>query len=248
MFIALMVLPQPPAEDTMDFLRRRARRLLWPWLVWSAIFGLALVLWHRGWPGWPQNWALWFVGPSLHLWFLPFAFACAVLVHAVERPLPKSLLCSLLLVVSALISVVCFDALHLKAPFGQWAYGLAAAWLTLAYRQLPGEVGQGPRLAGIGALAVVGASYVGLAPAVTALVLGVSMAFLGTMVHRPHASWMTVLGPLSFLVYLSHLLFFVLAGHFLGFQNQPALAIATLVATLVGCLFLIRLRLERVLL
>ena len=77
------------AQPASAVLKKRAARLLIPWLFWVAIFG-GLMLVRRGLRGSPLLADLrWFdvlIGPRVHLWFLPFAFVTTVLIALAFRP------------------------------------------------------------------------------------------------------------------------------------------------------------------
>lgn len=70
------------------FARKRARSLLLPWAFWSLCYAAvkSYISAARG-AGALSWWepAMAFIGPSLHLWFLPFAFTASVAAAAVAR-------------------------------------------------------------------------------------------------------------------------------------------------------------------
>ncbi len=62
-----------------QFFVKRAVRILIPWLFWVFIFGLINIV--RGYPAFPKGdstSAAILIGPSVHLWYLPFALVVAV--------------------------------------------------------------------------------------------------------------------------------------------------------------------------
>jgi hypothetical protein len=68
--------------------RLRARRLLVPWACWFMLYGLINVrhgqplVWQT-----PGSWGLisdWLSGTAAHLWYVPFAFFCLMLLDAVH--------------------------------------------------------------------------------------------------------------------------------------------------------------------
>src|SRR5262249_45425125 len=76
---------RPTAADGGAWLRRRAVRLLVPWLFWSlAIAGVfALRATQRGEPAWGWTKATMLLyGPEIHLWFLPFLLVATAGVRA----------------------------------------------------------------------------------------------------------------------------------------------------------------------
>ena len=85
-FIMLLVVLAFPGAERLDFrtyARSRAVRLLLPWVVWSLIYG-SLKLAEVGLTNATiqSEFALWmlFAGPSLHLWFMPFAYATCLAI------------------------------------------------------------------------------------------------------------------------------------------------------------------------
>lgn len=70
-----------PDTRTIDVAGRRARRLLVPYLLWSAIYavfyGFTMRSQGHPWEAITRHWGLLF-GTAPHLWFLPFAFVAGV--------------------------------------------------------------------------------------------------------------------------------------------------------------------------
>ena len=88
MLMLIMAVPAASVSDLRPYAQRRAQRLLRPWLIWSGIYAaLKLVeVWLT-----PRTisdeFALHMIltGPAIHLWFLPFAFVCCLLIHPLVR-------------------------------------------------------------------------------------------------------------------------------------------------------------------
>lgn len=77
MTLILLALPAAQSKEFGPFAKDRARRLLIPWLIWSAIyaaFKLLEVVWHHKPLGSEFSATMLLTGTSLHLWFLPFAY------------------------------------------------------------------------------------------------------------------------------------------------------------------------------
>ncbi len=76
LFAVRAVVRAPEQKFSAD-LRRRTQRLLWPFFIWSAVYGAYYC--ERGyrldytWAGLTQWWGP-VAGTAVHLWFLPFAF------------------------------------------------------------------------------------------------------------------------------------------------------------------------------
>lgn len=100
LFLFFLGYPAGRAESLKTAIRVRTQRLLLPWLLWCAVY-YALEL-YRGsaWlPGEPLDPLRLLVGPVIHLWFLPFAFATGVALTALRPVWPVALPQSLLLLV-----------------------------------------------------------------------------------------------------------------------------------------------------
>jgi surface polysaccharide O-acyltransferase-like enzyme len=124
-FLVLLTLPSRagPAQ--------RARRLLVPFAIWSAIYALFLVFLAMKSGQDPFRWwrpEMIATGPSTHLWFLPFAFmvglAAPVLRGTAAGALP--LLAACLLAVAGET-----DA----PPWHQWGFGLIPAVTGFAFQR-----------------------------------------------------------------------------------------------------------------
>lgn len=110
----------------------RARRLLLPFLIWSAIYAL-----FRAWNaaehgqalfGWWKPWMV-LTGASIHLWFLPFAFLVALVAPALRA----SKVALLLPVLAAgLLSAIGETSVW---PWYQWSFGVIPALAGFAFLQ-----------------------------------------------------------------------------------------------------------------
>ncbi|MEM8737337.1 MAG: acyltransferase family protein [Planctomycetota bacterium] len=85
------VLPRP--ADLPALGKKRAWRILWPWVFWSLFFGLNRVIWgvldpERSIESFFYPWML-ATGPSIHLWFLPFIFVAELVVLLGLAPLRR---------------------------------------------------------------------------------------------------------------------------------------------------------------
>lgn len=122
----------------LAFCARRAVRLLGPWLPLCLLYLVADAARF----GWREALTLedplsLLVGPSIHLWFLPFAAAASVLAVLAARHLASASrvrLAALALAPLAAASLILQDRLPLPAPLGQWvvavgpfSYGLLFA-------------------------------------------------------------------------------------------------------------------------
>lgn len=86
LLISFMLLSRTaPNEPFAAFAAAKARRVMVPWVFWSALyllFGLGR-FWRHGTPFY-EEWML-LTGFSLHLWYLPYLFGAAVALYFVRR-------------------------------------------------------------------------------------------------------------------------------------------------------------------
>lgn len=125
-FLVLLALPSRMS------MAERARRLLLPLLIWSAVYGLFRV-WNAAEQGqalfgWWKPW-MFLAGTSIHLWFLPFAFLVALVAPAL-RASKVTLLLPVLAAV--LLSVIGETSVW---PWYQWSFGVIPALAGFAFLQ-----------------------------------------------------------------------------------------------------------------
>ncbi|MDS9466425.1 acyltransferase family protein [Paracoccus sp. MBLB3053] len=195
----LILLGMPSGEG----LRHRLRRLLVPFVIWSAVYGAvntAQAL-SRGAP--PFDWLqanMLLTGTALHLWFLPFACLVALLGTLLRAQAPL-----LLAPILAALLVACF-ATPTMPPFGQWAFGIVPALIGLAYFRLGSRA--------LLSLTLSGAVLFALRddPDNATIVWGSALAIFVTSIHLP-STWLSELcARLSLTVYLAHILVQVIGG------------------------------------
>ncbi|MEM9420546.1 MAG: acyltransferase [Planctomycetota bacterium] len=73
--------------------RKRAARVLWPWVVWTIFFGINRLFWagvdpNKSVEGLFYPWMI-LGGTSMHLWFLPFIFVAELAILGVLAPLRR---------------------------------------------------------------------------------------------------------------------------------------------------------------
>lgn len=88
LLLGVFAAPAAARLSTAAYARTRARRLLTPWLIWSAIYAalLAVQAARNGRPVLADfDASMLLTGPALHLWFLPFAFVAGCALHALAR-------------------------------------------------------------------------------------------------------------------------------------------------------------------
>lgn len=183
------------------------RRLLFPWLIWSGVFGLCKVVQaviSGGAVADEFEWWMVLAGPSIHLWFLPFSYVFVLLVSQMRRRARGAL------VVILVPCSIWLTDIALPQPFAQWVTVIPAACMGMVLNVL------GPRSmrahffgwvsVSIALLMVVaGREVVALQ-----YVIGIS-AVLMALAIRVRATWISqTLSEISFGVYLVHPLVFAL--------------------------------------
>lgn len=111
----------------------QARRLLVPWLLWSTIYAvgkIAQALLQSN----PvsEEFELWmvFTGPSIHLWYLPFSFACVALAGFMLQTMTWPAIYALT-ALAATVSLAASNLMNLTIPLAQWTTVTAAAVIGL---------------------------------------------------------------------------------------------------------------------
>jgi len=206
---------------TQQFVRRRYHRLLKPWLFWSVVYGLcrmtkALLTKDSSALHELLSVQTLVTGTSIHLWYLPYAFASGLLVHKVNRwtwrlghvgiVLFTGILGGLVLAVHA----ASLSSHGLAIPLAQWEFGLAAIPLGFAIGRclaIPSRDLQRRLLAGI-AVAILAECAVlyllGLPSATIPYGVAVALVCLAYSVEIGSDVVVASLTPLTFGVYLLH--------------------------------------------
>ena len=109
-------------------LHERARRLMTPWLLWSAIYltaKLAEVALTSA--TLADEFHLWMllVGPSVHLWFLPFSLGFLALCQIMSR------IAWIIAIPASVLAIVIMNSYHPPIPFAQWLFVLPSAFIGL---------------------------------------------------------------------------------------------------------------------
>lgn len=183
------------------------KRLLYPWLIWSTIFGvakLAQAMVSGASIGSEFEWWMLLAGPSIHLWFLPFSYGFVLLVTSMRRQTRGAVV-----IVLVPCSIWLADA-GLGQPFAQWVTVIPAACLGLVLNHL------GPRslrahffgwvsVAIAVLMAVAGRDTVALQYAI-----GISAVLCALAFQIRATSFSRTLSEMSFGVYLMHPLIFAL--------------------------------------
>lgn len=221
MFMALLIHHQLSADRGGPFpaaAGARARRLLGPWVVWSAIFAAAKIAdGIVSGTGVAREFAPWmlFTGPALHLWFLPFAFVAGLGALALWRGAPKGR--AAFLVGLAALALLQAASLGLPSrgwpiPFPQWLQVLPAVGLGFMICAAEGRGTRLTLLAGlqVGLFALHAAT--GWPVANDQTLLGAAFAIAAVAVRAPSTEVTRACAGLALTVYLSHPLFAAALG------------------------------------
>ncbi|QIE55580.1 hypothetical protein G5B40_08995 [Pikeienuella piscinae] len=179
-------------------LAERARRLLTPWLIWSAIYG-ALKMADAIASGHPLSdefdWWMLTTGPSIHLWFLPFGFAFVALAQVLESTIAR-----VAVVVIGFIVFWRVGAVSLSPPLREWMFVAPAAIVGLAMRWWSPSL-----VLALAVVAVVLAASLGPGP-MTVWKLGIAalVVLAAILAARPGTPDSTWLGSPSLGIYLIH--------------------------------------------
>jgi peptidoglycan/LPS O-acetylase OafA/YrhL len=129
------VVNKPEPYSVSKVAKRKARRLLKPWLFWSIIFGglgLAKMVHENVSFSEVFSPTMLLTGTRTHLWFLPFAFVAALLLVLIHRrivDIRDSITITTAITIGALCVFICSiiqSHLHPPKPLAQWILGLPA--------------------------------------------------------------------------------------------------------------------------
>lgn len=249
-FLLLLMVVAFPAADRLAFkayARTRAIRLLRPWVIWSLVYGI-LKLADAGLTETTlqSEFASWMLltGPSLHLWFLPFALAACLVVWPLAKfsgslSTRSQVACAALGVVLAVLIAWAFRDLVPTPPFAQWLFALPAVALGTGFgclRSMPHSAFVTGTCTGVlaGALWLTdwpsGSTQMVLASAAFAMCLALPLR------DRPSARW---LADLSLPLYLAHPLVIVILLRSTYLEDEsPELAVCAVIATILVALVL----------
>lgn len=183
------------------------RRLLFPWLIWSAVFGVAKVAQAlvSGQPISSEfDWWMLLAGPSIHLWFLPFSYFFVLFISQFRRQRR-----GMAVVILVPCSIWLADA-SLPQPFAQWVTVIPAACMGLVLNHLGAR---SRRAHFIGWMSVLLAGLMVLAGRDTVAlqyVIGIAAVLIALPFRLPASNFTRVLSETSFGIYLLHPLVFAL--------------------------------------
>jgi hypothetical protein len=183
------------------------RRLLYPWLIWSAIFGLAKLA-QATLTGAPISsefdWWMVLAGSSIHLWFLPFSYIFVVLANQMRRRTRGAMV---------IILVPCsmwLADLALPQPFAQWVTVIPAACMGLVLNYLGARSVKAHFLGWVSIAIAVLMLVAGHDVIVLQYAIGIAAVLCALAFQMRATSLSQVLAETSFGVYLLHPLIFAL--------------------------------------
>lgn len=140
MVLVVLALPISSIRDFATFFHDRSRRLLHPWLIWSAVYGtlkLTEVMLTSKTLQSEFTLAMLLTGPALHLWFLPFAFVISLTLPAIAGFWHRSgraghIGITIFCLAIFFVSLGWQQGQSLPIPLAQYCYVLPAVGLGLA--------------------------------------------------------------------------------------------------------------------
>ena len=258
--IALVYLTVRSAEakapDLGRYTRQRARRLIYPMLVWGGLH-LAAKAASVGFApaGMRAEFAEWFPpnGTMAQLWFLPWAFVVSVaLVHLARLDLPRprpdwpeALRYAFLSAAGAAVPLMVWNWVDLPRFYGIFILYACAATIGLALYLVRDQA----RHLALAVLALVGTGIAlrqaGLA-GTEQMVLAAPLFALAMTLRLPGPGLARLAGALAFSLYLVHVLVIAVCGGVLGIAPDSALGAGLcLAASLAIALALRATRLDR---
>ncbi|MBE7636413.1 acyltransferase family protein [Sneathiella sp. P13V-1] len=124
-----------------EFIFNRFNRIVLPWIAWSIVYAFGLII-IKAIEGKALNffepWML-LTGPAIHLWFLPYAFCCSILMKVFNdivnlKSGNNTILIMAILTVGALASLIAFNIskFSIPTPYIQWLAVLPSTITGLA--------------------------------------------------------------------------------------------------------------------
>lgn len=199
---------------------RLNQRIAWPWMIWSTIYLLAKLAEAQV-SGLPYSSQfepfMWWTGPSLHLWWLPFAFTLSLLLTQLVAPIQLST--SKYAVLVLCLWPVCMGCGYFMAagwfdtPWVQWLSVLPASVLGVLLAAADRHAQRLLLLAVAVIVTGLSAHYFGFGSLPLQFLIG-GLTALVAVSWNPGGNRLTVwLGSISLGIYLAHPLCFAIARH-----------------------------------
>jgi len=224
-FLSLQSFERSEARgEGAGFWKKRAVRLLMPWIFWCAVYRLVHEVVSddpRPLPILGDPWSL-LIGPSFHLWFLPFVAlalpAVSALSHWVRGRQQLALACIGLVALSLPLQWVHADG-TVPEPMPQWAFSLPLFLFGILHAI---AARLGAQWMTLGAAAVVSIVSMAFWPDFWAGQMLLAALVFEIAWRAPiRGSWPTVLAGYAFGVYLMHPFFMLVAYKLFGVEIDP---------------------------
>jgi peptidoglycan/LPS O-acetylase OafA/YrhL len=136
MVFSALIVQRSVEEPFQEFVSKRFSRLILPWLFWSCVYAVLVVVKHavksRETGDFPSQYYL--IGSYIHLWFLPYAFIMGLLIYVIHRvvwsKVDQRLTVGCLVVISFSVWFIGAHFLtnllsnyRYTPPFPQWVFG-----------------------------------------------------------------------------------------------------------------------------
>jgi peptidoglycan/LPS O-acetylase OafA/YrhL len=227
-------------ESFQGRLKKLSIRLCLPWLIWSAIYMLAKLTnayvdnasyWSEF-----ESW-MWWTGPSVHLWFLPFAFTISLLIYQLLAPIQLSdrIYWGFAAAIVPLC-LICFYAVELKLlniPWVQWVSVLPAAAVGVALAAARNQTNRTIALIFAISVAFYATQRGHLQWLSLQFYVGTLLAIFGTMLKLRGTRLTAWLGNISLGVYLAHPLCAAALAHIFSLQNVWIVLVGTIVLSMI---------------
>lgn len=227
-------------ESFQGIFKKLTVRLCWPWLIWSAIYILAKLtnafVDSASYRSEFESW-MWWTGPSMHLWFLPFAFTVSLLIYQLLAPIQLSdrMYWGFAAAIVPLC-LICFFVVELKflnIPWVQWVSVLPAAAVGLALAAARNQTNRIIALMIAISIAFYGTQLDHLQLLSLQFYLGTLLAIFGTMLNLRSTRFTSWLGSISLGVYLAHPLCSAALVHIFSLQNVWLVLAGTIVLSMI---------------
>jgi peptidoglycan/LPS O-acetylase OafA/YrhL len=141
MVYSALIIQRSVDEPFREFLSKRSGRLLVPWIFWSVVYAVFVVVKYviksRETGDFPIHFYL--IGSYTHLWYLPYAFMMGILLYGIHYGIwvkvDRRLSVGCLIVISYIGWIVgthLLPNLHYDPPFPQWIFGVPGIMLGCA--------------------------------------------------------------------------------------------------------------------
>lgn len=134
-FLAVFAIRSARLQGWASFARKRSRTLAVPWAFWTLFYAVFVALDHYRHGKEPFAWVhdgRWLEGPSIHLWFLPWALVTSWVLYPLARSTRMVGWRPWLFITLVAIALVAWTAdLPMPEPWAQWLSVLPGATLGI---------------------------------------------------------------------------------------------------------------------